>query len=207
MKLDNVLRANRIIVPAVLICITALAAVLRLHDLGRAGLGNLFYASTVYSMGLSLSNFLYAAYDPLGTFIVDKPPVALWLQVIFSKLIGFSGLAMILPMALASTAAVPLLYVTSKRAFGTGIGLLAAMIFAVLPVSVSTARDSSMDSMLMLFLLPKEMIRLLGMRMMAMKVSRHTSSQLLLILLGRFMLTILMVMVIWIYSQLPVGMV
>lgn len=153
MKLDNALRANRIIVTAALICITALAAVLRLYDLERAGLGNLFYASTVYSMGLSVSNFLYAAYDPLGTFIVDKPPVALWFQVIFSKLIGFSGLAMILPMALASTAAVPLLYVTSKRAFGTGIGLLAAVIFAVLPVSVATARDSSMDPMLMLFLL------------------------------------------------------
>ena len=153
MKHDDSPWANRIIVPAALIGITALAAVLRLYDLERAGLGNLFYASTVYSMGLSLSNFLFAAYDPLGTFIVDKPPVALWLQVISSKLIGFNGLAMILPMALASTAAVPLLYITSKRVFGTGVGLLAALIFAVLPVSVATARDSSMDPMLMLFLL------------------------------------------------------
>ena len=153
MKFYPGLQSKLLALPGALISITALAAVLRLYDLDRAGLGNLYYASTVYSMGLSLHNFLYATLDPLGTFIVDKPPVAPWIQVIFSKFIGFNGVALILPMAIASTAAVPLLYFASKPAFGRGVGLLAAMIFATLPVSVATARDSSMDAMLMLFLL------------------------------------------------------
>ena len=86
-----------------LLLIVLIASFLRLYDLDRSGLGNLFYASTVYSMGQSLSNFFFAAYDPMGTFIVDKPPLGFWVQTILSKVIGFNGLAMILPMSLASS--------------------------------------------------------------------------------------------------------
>ena len=130
--------------------ITILAAYLRLYDLDRIGLGNLYYASTVYSMGLSLSNFIFASYDPLGTFMVDKPPVGLWVQVFFSKIIGFNGLAMILPMAIASTLAVPLIYLASKNSFDNKTSLTAALMLAVFPGSIAIARDSTMDSMLML---------------------------------------------------------
>jgi 4-amino-4-deoxy-L-arabinose transferase-like glycosyltransferase len=133
-----------------LLFIVLIASFLRLYDLERSGLGNLFYASSVYSMGQSLFNFFFAAYDPMGTFIVDKPPLGLWIQTILSKVIGFNGLAMILPMSLASITAVPVLYYSSRRAFGDGVGLLAALILAILPVSVAIARDSTMDAMLML---------------------------------------------------------
>ena len=126
--------------------ITIFAAYLRLYDLDRIGLGNLYYASTVYSMGLSLSNFIFASYDPLGTFMVDKPPVGLWVQVLFSKIIGFNGLAMILPMAIASTLAVPLIYLASKNSFDNKTSLTAALMLAVFPGSVAIARDSTMDS-------------------------------------------------------------
>jgi 4-amino-4-deoxy-L-arabinose transferase-like glycosyltransferase len=66
-----------------------LAAALRFFDLGRAGLGSPFYASAIYSMGQSWHNFFYAAYDPLATFAIDKPPLALWLQTLSTSLLGY----------------------------------------------------------------------------------------------------------------------
>ena len=135
-----------------LAAITALAAALRLVDLGRAGLGNLFYASAVRSMGESWHNLLFAAYDPAGTLTIDKPPLALWVQVAFTKALGFEGWVMILPMALASTIAVPLTFAAARRSHGLAVGLVAALLLAVLPESVATARDSTMDALMMAML-------------------------------------------------------
>ncbi|MEE8337874.1 MAG: glycosyltransferase family 39 protein [Dehalococcoidia bacterium] len=140
---------------AALAAITALAAWLRFSDLGRAGLGNHFYAAAVRSMGESWHNFLYAAYDPAGTLMIDKPPLALWLQVAFTKAFGFEGTSLIWPMALAGTLAVPLAFGAARRslpAHGVAAGLLAATMLAVLPESVATARDSTMDALMMALL-------------------------------------------------------
>lgn len=136
----------------VLAAITALAAFLRLYDLDRVGLGNLFYASAIRSMGESFHNFAYAAYDPAGTLSVDKPPVALWLQVLSTKVFGFEGWAMVLPMALAGIVAVPLIFCAGRRSHGVAVGLLAALTLAVFPESVATARDSTMDALVMALL-------------------------------------------------------
>ncbi len=100
-------------------------------------------------MGESWHNFFYAAYDPLGTLNVDKPPVALWLQVASTKLFGFEGWAIILPMALAGTAAVLLVFAGARRSHGIVAGLVAAMLLAVFPESVATARDSTMDALVL----------------------------------------------------------
>ncbi|MBM3139902.1 MAG: hypothetical protein FJZ92_06730 [Chloroflexi bacterium] len=135
--------------PLAVLAITAGAAALRVVDLDRAGLGNQFYAATVYSMGLSPHNFLYAAYDPAATLSVDKPPLALWLQVLTTKALGLEGFAMILPMAIAGTLAVPLTFGAARRGHGATVGLAAAAVLAVLPESVATARDSTMDALVM----------------------------------------------------------
>ena len=140
------------LVVVALLAVTALAGWLRLSDLGRAGLGNHFYAAAVWSMSGSWHNFFYAAYDPAGTLIVDKPPLALWLQVAFTKALGFEGRSMILPMALASTLAVPLAFGAARRSHGVAAGLVAAVLLAVLPESVATARDSTMDALMMALL-------------------------------------------------------
>ena len=132
--------------------VTAIGALLRLFDLGRAGIGSTFYASAIYSMGRSLHNFLYAAYDPAGTIMTDKPPLALWVQVASTKILGFEGWAMILPMAVAGTVAIPLVYLGARRSHSVAAGLLAALALAVFPESVATARDSTMDAMLMALL-------------------------------------------------------
>ncbi len=137
---------------AALAVVTAGGALLRLYDLGRAGVGSTFYASAIYSMGQSLHNFLYAAYDPAGTILTDKPPLALWLQVASTKVFGFEGWAMILPIALAGTVAIPLVFLGARRTHSVAAGLLAALALAVFPESVATARDSTMDALMMAML-------------------------------------------------------
>lgn len=135
----------------VLASITALAAALRLVDLGAVRLDP-FYDAAVRSMGLSLHNFFFGAYEPGGSVSIDKPPIDLWLQVASVKLLGWSSTSLKLPEALAGTASVPLLYAAVKRPFGVLAGLLAALALAVLPIEVITARSDTMDAVMMLLL-------------------------------------------------------
>src|SRR5205807_3353221 len=89
--------------------IAAGGAWLRLRGLAGAP-PNEYYDAAVRSMGLSWHNFFFGAYEPGGSVAIDKPPVDLWLQVASVKLFGFGTRSLILPQALASAAAIPLLY-------------------------------------------------------------------------------------------------
>jgi 4-amino-4-deoxy-L-arabinose transferase-like glycosyltransferase len=131
--------------------ITALAAALRLVDLGAVRLDP-FYDAAVRSMGVSWHNFFFGAYEPGGSVSIDKPPVDLWLQVASVKLFGWGSTSLKLPEALAGTLSVPLLYAAVKRPFGTIAGLVAALALAVLPIEVITARSDTMDAVMMLLL-------------------------------------------------------
>jgi 4-amino-4-deoxy-L-arabinose transferase-like glycosyltransferase len=131
--------------------ITALAAALRVVDLGSVRLDP-FYDAAVRSMGVSWHNFFFGAYEPGGSVSIDKPPADLWLQVASVKLFGWGSVSLKLPEALAGTAAVPLLYAAVRRAFGTASGLVAALALAVLPISVVSSRSDTMDGMMMLLL-------------------------------------------------------
>src|ERR1043165_1673298 len=86
----------RFVLPAILI----LAATLRLWRLDQNGFGNEYYAAGVRSMSLGWRNFLYHAFDPAGFLSVDKPPLSGWIQVASVKLLGFSGVAVLLPQVL-----------------------------------------------------------------------------------------------------------
>ncbi len=134
-----------------LAAITALAAALRLVDLGAVRLDP-FYDAAVRSMGLSWHNFFFGAFEPGGSVSIDKPPVDLWLQVASVKLLGWGSVSLKLPEALAGTAAVPLLYAALARPFGVLAGLLSALALAVLPIEVITARSDTMDAVMMLLL-------------------------------------------------------
>jgi 4-amino-4-deoxy-L-arabinose transferase-like glycosyltransferase len=131
--------------------ITALAAALRLVDLGAVRLDP-FYDAAVRSMGFSWHNFFLGAYEPGGSVSIDKPPVDLWLQVASVKLLGWDSTSLKLPEALAGTVSVPLLYAAVRRPFGTLAGLVAAAALAVLPIEVITARSDTMDAVMMMLL-------------------------------------------------------
>jgi 4-amino-4-deoxy-L-arabinose transferase-like glycosyltransferase len=130
-----------------------LAAALRLWRLDQNGWGNEYYSAAVRSMSTSWHNFLYTAFDPAGFVSVDKPPVALWIQVASVKLAGFHELSVLVPQVLEGMAAVWIVYRLVQRRFGDAAGLLAALFLAVTPVSVAIDRSSNTDSCLVLVLL------------------------------------------------------
>jgi len=133
------------------IAIAALA--LRVWNLDQNGWGAEYYSAAVRSMASSAHNFLYCAFDPAGFISVDKPPVALWVQVASVKLFAFVPLALLLPQALEGVACVGLVYLLVRPRFGAHAALLAALFLALTPVMVAVNRTNNIDSALTLVLL------------------------------------------------------
>jgi 4-amino-4-deoxy-L-arabinose transferase-like glycosyltransferase len=136
-----------------LLALLGLALLLRLWRLERNGFGTDYYSAGVRSMMTGWHPFFYNAFDPGGFVSVDKPPIALWIQVLSAKLLGFHGLAVLLPQVLEGVAAVWLLFHLVERRFGSAAGLLAGFFLAITPVSVASDRSSNPDSCLVLVLL------------------------------------------------------
>ncbi|WP_433444444.1 ArnT family glycosyltransferase [Nonomuraea sp. CA-141351] len=137
---------------AALAAILLLAAGLYGWALGSLGWGNSYYSAAVKSMGQSWTNFLFGAFDPAGVITVDKPPAALWPQVLSTKIFGLHGWAMILPQLLEGVAAVFLLHRTVRLWAGEAAGLLAALVLTVTPITVAINRDNNPDTLLVLTL-------------------------------------------------------
>src|SRR5271165_2136997 len=129
------------------------AAITNLYNLSSNGYGNQFYAAAVKSMSLNWHNFFFASFDPAGFVTVDKPPVALWFQVLSTKIFGYSGLSLLLPQAIAGVLAVALLFHMVRRRFGDVAGLVSALMLAIMPVSVVVSRDNNVDGILVLVML------------------------------------------------------
>ena len=132
--------------------ILALASALDFVKLGQNGYANTYYAAAVRSMLHSWRNFFFVSFDPGGLVSVDKPPLALWVEAASAKLFGYSGVAILVPEALAGVAAVWVLYVLVARFFGRVAGLVAALALAVSPVSVAVNRDNNPDALFVLLL-------------------------------------------------------
>ncbi|MEU6716317.1 glycosyltransferase family 39 protein [Nonomuraea sp. NPDC046802] len=138
--------------PAALAAILLLAAGLYGWALGSLGWGNGYYSAAVKSMGQSWTNFLFGAYDPAGVITVDKPPAALWPQVLSTKIFGLHGWALILPQVLEGVATVFLLHRTVRLWAGEAAGLLAALVLTLTPITVAINRDNNPDTLLVLTL-------------------------------------------------------
>ena len=133
--------------------IILLGAGLRFWRLDQNGYGTEYYSAAVRSMMPSWHNFLYNSFDPAGFVSVDKPPIALWIQVLSAKLFGFHGLSLLLPQVLEGVAAIGLVYYLVRRHFGSAAGLLAGLFLALTPISVAIDRANNTDSCLILVLL------------------------------------------------------
>jgi 4-amino-4-deoxy-L-arabinose transferase-like glycosyltransferase len=133
--------------------ILLLGAGLRIWNLDQNGYGTEYYAAGVRSMMNNWHNFFYNAFDPAGFVSLDKPPVALWIQVASAKLFGFSGFSLILPQVLEGLGCIVLVYAIVRPYFGTSSGLLSAFFLALTPVAVATDRSNNTDSCLVLVLL------------------------------------------------------
>jgi 4-amino-4-deoxy-L-arabinose transferase-like glycosyltransferase len=133
--------------------VMALGLGLRVWRLDQNGYGTEYYSAGVRSMLDSRHNFLFNSFDPAGFVSLDKPPIALWVQVASAKLLGFSGLSVLLPQVLEGLASVVLVYHLVARRFGAPAGLLAGLFLALTPISVVIDRSSNTDSCLVLVLL------------------------------------------------------
>jgi 4-amino-4-deoxy-L-arabinose transferase-like glycosyltransferase len=133
--------------------VIVLSAVLNTHRLAQNGYANIFYSAGDKSMLRSLHNFLFVSFDPGGLVTVDKPPLALWVQVVSAKLFGLSPLSLLLPEAIAGVLAVALLYVVLARRLGAAAAFAGALALAVFPSFVAVSRDNGVDPVLILLLL------------------------------------------------------
>ncbi|MGH3572539.1 MAG: ArnT family glycosyltransferase, partial [Pseudonocardiaceae bacterium] len=143
---------NAVRPPILLGAICVLAGVLYAWGMGAAGWGNPYYSAAVKSMSASLTNFVFGSFDPLGVVTVDKPPMALWPMVASAAVFGYHGWSLLLPQVLEGVAAVFLLHRTVRLWAGEHVALLAALVFAVTPVTVAINRDTNPDTLMVLLL-------------------------------------------------------
>lgn len=136
--------------PFALAAIVLLSIMVNFWGMASAGWGNAFYSAAVRSMSDNATNFLFGSFDPAGLITVDKPPFALWPQVVSTWIFGFHGWAVLLPQAIAGAGAVFLLHRTVRRWTGEHAALLAALALAITPVAVAVARTNIPDMMLTL---------------------------------------------------------
>ena len=130
----------------------ALSVALNAWGLAAVGWGNAYYSAAVRSMGSSWHNFFYASLDGGGYVSVDKPPLALWVQVASSKVFGYSRPALLLPQVLAGALAVWLLYWGLRRTWDLTAGLVGAVVLAVTPIFVMVNHSNNTDALLTLLM-------------------------------------------------------
>jgi 4-amino-4-deoxy-L-arabinose transferase-like glycosyltransferase len=133
--------------------IAALSFWLNFHAVSNIGYGNAYYAAAVKSMTQSFKNFFYVSFDPAGMVSVDKPPLGLWVQVLFIRVFGYAGWVLLLPQALSGTGSAVMMYVLTARYFGRTAGLVSALCFALTPAVVVASRNNTMDMQLVFVLL------------------------------------------------------
>ena len=131
-----------------LCAILLLATILDFFGLSREGYSNTYYAAAVRSMLQNWHAFFFNSLDSAGFVTIDKPPLGFWLQAASAKLFGYSGVALMLPQALAGVCSVALLYYLVSRIFGKPAGLIAALALAITPISVVANRNNIVDSTL-----------------------------------------------------------
>lgn len=133
--------------------VAAVAVLARTWQLLQNDFGRQYYAAGVRSMLDGWHNFLFNAFDPAGFVSIDKPPVAIWLQVASAKLFGFSALSILLAQVMAGLAAVLILYVLVQKFWGRAAATVAALSLALSPINVAVDRSNNTESCLILVLL------------------------------------------------------
>jgi 4-amino-4-deoxy-L-arabinose transferase-like glycosyltransferase len=118
----------------------------------KNGYGQTYYAAAVRSMDGSWKNFLFGSFDPGGWITTDKPPLALWLESLSTRVFGFSSWSLFLPSVLCGAAAVWLLMSAVRSAWGRWAGVVAGVTLALTPVVVAVSRSDNPDATLLLCL-------------------------------------------------------
>lgn len=132
--------------------IAPFSLVLNAWGIGASGWGNGYYAAAVRSMGSNWSSLFYAGFDSGGYVSVDKPPMSLWVQVVSTKVFGYSRWSLLLPEVLAGTACVTLIYIVLARTWGRTAATVAALALCLTPIAVVVSHTNNTDAMLVLLM-------------------------------------------------------
>jgi len=116
--------------------------------LSQNGWGNSFYAAAVQAGTQSWKAFLFGSSDAANTITVDKPPAALWVMEVSTRLFGVNSWAILLPQVLLGVASVALVYASVRRTFGPAAGLVAGALLALTPVATLMFRYDNPDALL-----------------------------------------------------------
>lgn len=133
---------ERLIFAAILLSI----AVVYLWNISANGWSNSFYAAAVQAGSQSWKAWFFGSFDPQNYVTVDKPAGGLWLMGLSARIFGFSSASMLIPEALLAVASAALIRAAVRRLAGPGAGLLAAALFALIPVVSVMFRHSNPDA-------------------------------------------------------------
>ncbi|TCP50048.1 4-amino-4-deoxy-L-arabinose transferase-like glycosyltransferase [Tamaricihabitans halophyticus] len=136
-----------------LIVLLAATALLYLVGLDASGWANAYYSAAAQAASESWLALLFGSTDAANAITVDKPPAALWLMGLATRLFGVSSFVILLPQALLGVASVGMLYVTVARYVGRRAGLLAGVVLALTPVATLIFRFNNPDALLVLLLI------------------------------------------------------
>ncbi|MBI4337914.1 MAG: glycosyltransferase family 39 protein [Chloroflexi bacterium] len=134
-----------------LLLAVALGAWLRFARLGD--FHNAYYTATTASMLTSAKNFFFGSFDSGGVVTVDKPPAAFWLDSIPAAIWGVKAWTVALPQVLMGIAAILVLYLAIKPAFGRMAAAASALLLAAIPASVVIDSRNEPDALLSFTLL------------------------------------------------------
>lgn len=112
----------------------------------------LYYAAAVRSMSMSLHNFVFGSFDPVGTVTLDKLPGAFWVQAVSVRIFGLHTWSILLPQVIEGVLAVLVLFRVVRRLVGPEAAALAAMLLALSPSLVALDRGNISDSLMILLL-------------------------------------------------------
>lgn len=121
-------------------------AIVYLWNISQNGWSNAFYAAAVQSGSQSWKAWFFGSFDPQNYVTVDKPAGGLWLMGLSARIFGFSSASMLIPHAILAIASALLIRAAVRRLAGPGAGLLAATVFALIPVVSVMFRHSNPDA-------------------------------------------------------------
>jgi len=127
-------------------------AVLYLWGLSASGWANSFYSAAVQAGSTSWKALFFGSSDAGNSITVDKPPASLWVMAISARMFGMNSWSMLAPEALIGVGTVGVLYLSVRRRFGAGAGLLAGAVMALTPIAVLMFRFNNPDALLVLLL-------------------------------------------------------
>ncbi|MGI5455033.1 ArnT family glycosyltransferase [Streptomyces sp. CA-249302] len=139
-------KAPRWSLPA-LLAILVLAAVLYAWNLSGSSL-NTFYSGAIWAGTKSWKAWFFGSLDPGNFMTVDKPPFATMVMSLSARIFGFGTWQMMLPQVLAGLGAIWILHSSVKRVWGHVAATVAALVFALTPITVAINRDNNPDTIL-----------------------------------------------------------